>query len=296
MTAGVLFLIFYGTVNTWLLLSALLLLCAAAGRHLGRHSHKGFVAIDYYSQTSPLNACSPALKCAGALLTIIICLAAGNIAACFFVLASMALLTCGLGRIPVSVYVRLLLLPVGFVVLSALAIMLEVGSAPAVGARLSFSWAKINIYIMPQGQQKALLVTVRALAAVSCLYLLNLTTPMYRIIDVLRRCKLPDVVIELMYLIYRYIFILMTCLEQMNYAAEARLGYGTKRKGLRTGSLIAAGLLRASFQRAGANYDAMLSRCYDGRLCFLTHETKAGWREYATWAGYLAIVLGVALL
>lgn len=294
MATGVLFLIFYGSVSSWLLLLLLLLLCAVAGICLKGRGHEGFAAIDYYAQNSPLNACSPELKCAGALLTIVICLAAGNIVACFFVLMSMAAITCGVGRIPVAVYMRFLLLPVGFIVLSALGIMLEAGATQAAGARLGFSWAGINVYITPQGQHKALLVTSKAVAAVSSLYLLNLTTPMHRIIGVLRRRRAPGVVIELMYLIYRYIFILMTCLEGMSHAAEARLGYATKRKGLRTASLIAAGLLRASFQRAGANYDAMLSRGYDGRLCFFERETKAGWREYAAWAGYLAVVLAVA--
>lgn len=278
-----------------MLLSALFLVGAGAGSYLKKQRHEGFAAIDYYAQTSPLNVCSPALKCAGVLLTIIICLISGDIAACFFVLISMAAITCGPGRIPVSVYIRLLLLPVGFIVLSALAIMTETGAVPGIGARLSFSLAGVHVYVTPQGQHKALLVTAKALAAVSCLYLLSLTTPIHRIIDVLRRCKMPGVVVELMYLIYRYIFVLITCLEHMNHAAEARLGYVTKRKGLRAASLIAAGLLRISFKRAGANYDAMLSRCYDGRLRFLERETMAGWMEYAVWAGYLATTLVIAI-
>lgn len=291
--AGVLFLLFYGSISTGALLIGLLCLGGGAAFYLKKRRRGGFANIDYYAQTSPLSAWSAGLKSLVALFTIILCLLGESPFLCGFVILSMGAVVCGPGRIPLAYYFELLLLPASFIALSSLAILLEVGSRLPEISRLGLSLPGFYIYVTPQGQQAALLVTVKALAALSCLYMLSLTTPVPNIIGALRRSGLPSVVIDLMYLIYRYIFILTSCLAQMSNAAEARLGYATKGKALRTAALIAAGLLRVSFQRAGASYDAMLARCYDGRLSFLEPETKATRVEYAAWAGYMIIAVGI---
>ena len=291
--AGALFLLFYGSVSAGPLLIGLSGLGVGAVFYLKKHKRGGFAAIDYYAQTSPLSAWSAGLKGIVALFTVSLCLLGDSPLLCGFVILSMAAITCGPGRISPAYYLTLLLLPVGFIALSASALLLEVGSRLPGIYHFSLSLPGFYIYVTPQGQRTALLVTLKALASLSCLYMLSLTTPLQNIIGALRRCGLPDVVIELMYLIYRYIFILTSCLAQMSNAAEARLGYATKYKGLRTALFIAAGLLRLSFQRAGASYDAMLSRCYDGHLCFLESEIKPVKMEYAAWAGYMLLAVGI---
>ena len=74
-------------------------------------------------------------------------------------------------------------------------------------------------------QVRTMLVMARALGAVSALYLLSLSTPMPEIIGVLRKMRCPDVVTELMYLIYRYIFLLFHMHDAMKNSAMSRLGY-----------------------------------------------------------------------
>lgn len=295
--AGAVFLLLYGSINVWVLAASLAAAVAVAAGGLKSHKHGGLADIDYYAHTSPLAAWSAGLKGGGALLVMVTCLAAHSLLVCGFVLASMLALAVLAGRIPLVYYVSLLLMPAGFIVAGVLGIAVDLAPAPLPGARFSLPvWGAVYLCLTPQGQATALLVAAKALAAVSCLYMLSLTTPLPGLIAVLRRCKCPAVVIELMYLIYRYIFILARCLEQMTQAGRARLGYASRRAAWRTTRLIAASLLRSAFTRIGANYDAMLARGYNGELRFMTTESKASGREYLFWALYLGAVAALAFV
>ncbi len=296
LVAGIICLLLYGSVSFWLLLPGLVLVLSCAAVCLKGHRHGSLADIDYYAQVSPLNAWSAGLKAASLLLIMLLCLTANSLAVCGFVLLSLAVLNIMGGRVPVAYYLSLLLLPASFIALSSLAIMLEISQAPAPFARFGVRIFGLHVYATPAGQSAALMVSAKAVAAVSCLYTLSLTTPAQNIISTLRRCKCPAVVIDLMYLIYRYIFILAKCLEDMTHAGRARLGYVSKRAALRTARLVGANLLRVSFKRAGANYDAMLARGYDGELRFLVRETRARKREYVFWFVYLSVVVGLGWL
>ena len=97
---------------------------------------------------------------------------------------------------------------------------------------------------------------------------------MPQLIGVLRRCRLPELMIELMYLIYRYLFVLLGLQQQMTQAATVRLGYVNLRRSLSTAGRVSGGVLAASFRRSGACLDAMESRGYNGKLTFLSHTPK----------------------
>lgn len=94
------------------------------------------------------------------------------------------------------------------------------------------------------------LVLARAVGAVSCLYFLSLTTPVPEVLSVLRRLRMPGVLLDLAILIYRYIFILQTACRGMRDAAASRLGYDGLARSLRTTGMVYGRVLAKSF-RAG---------------------------------------------
>ena len=118
----------------------------------------------------------------------------------------------------------------------------------------------------------AALLACRAYGAVCCLYFLSLTIPMQEIIMMLGAMHLPPLIIELMYLIYRYIFLLLDIQHRMTIAASSRLGYASLRSSWFSFTHISGNLLAASFSRSNNCLDAMDARCYNGRLRFLTHS------------------------
>ena len=53
---------------------------------------------------------------------------------------------------------------------------------------------------------EAVFVTVKVLTGTACLYMISLTTPVYEVVGTLRRWHLPEVMLELMILMYRFLF------------------------------------------------------------------------------------------
>ena len=88
----------------------------------------------------------------------------------------------------------------------------------------------------------------------------------------LSQLKVPEVMISLMYLMYRYIFVLLETYQGMKVAAESRMGYAHYWKSIRTTGLVYRNLLVKSYEHAMHNFDAMESRCFDGQVKFLSKE------------------------
>lgn len=269
LSAMVLGLLLYGKIN----LNLLWLLCAACFlgfclyRQKTGHGHSAFLGVDYYAAHSPLNACSPLLKTMVALAGIVTCLLSNSVLLYLFVFSAMLACAVFWGRVPLAYYLSLLLLPTTFICLSSLAIAVQIVPHPST---YLLDWPVFDFYlaITPQSQSMALLLAARGLAAISCLYMLSLTTSLPGIMAVLRRLKLPSVAIDLLYLTYRYIFILLKLNEQLLLAATSRLGYRTFKTGFKSAFLCASNLLFLSWREADNNYTAMLARGYNHSIGF----------------------------
>ncbi len=93
---------------------------------------------------------------------------------------------------------------------------------------------------------RTLLVTCRALGAVSALFALGMTTPATELTSVLKQLHCPDLICSLMYLMYRYIFLMYQVHGNMKQAAEGRMGYVDLRTSLlqpRLGSMAICWLI-----------------------------------------------------
>ena len=248
-------------------------LCVLVGGVLllfGRHSHGGVLVIDVYARRSRYFEWSPALKTAGCVLLLILCVASPSPWVPLTLALVLALLTvCG-GGIHLHDYLALLSLPAAFLLLSALALLWDY--APVMDGVLAVHFWNGWLVVTAAAQARARLVIARALGAVSCLYFLSLSTTMPEILSALRQAHVPSVMTELAVLIYRYLFVLLSVCQSMKDAAASRLGYSGLARSIRTTGAVYGNLLAASFRRAGACFDAMESRCYNGELRFLERE------------------------
>ena len=253
------------------------------------HSHGGgMLAIDRYAQRSHLRTVSPFVKTIFALCMLILCIAA-DLTATGLLIAVLMLAACiGPGGAPARYVLSLMRVPVFFIVVSCLAVAFEIGRAPL--GDWDFSLFGIWLSVTPAGLHQAILLFFKAYGAVTCLYFLSLTTPMQDILEVLRAARLPHLVIELMYLIYRYIFLLLDVQHRMTLAAQSRLGYASWRNAWYTFTHISGNLLAASFRRSSTCFDAMEARCYDGALRFLTHHAPVRLRHVLACVGCFAAV------
>ena len=183
-------------------------------------------------------------------------------------------------------YLALLSLPAAFLLLSGLALLWDY--VPVMDGVAAIPLWNGWLVVTAAAQVRARLVMARALGAMSCLYFLSLSTTMPEILSVLRRAHVPSVMTELAVLIYRYLFVLLSAYETMQDAAASRLGYSTFARSIRTTGAVYGNLLAASFRRAGACFDAMESRCYDGEIRFLEREKPVTLPAALLFGGLLA--------
>ena len=235
------------------------------------HDHDNWTAIDFFAQQSRLHSVPAGLKALLALLCIVLVLAARSVPVSLFVLLLAFGLTVFAGKTPVGTLLQLFAAPAAFVLLSGIALLFDF--THTAGGPVSIPCFGGYLAVTAETQASALRIMLGAAASVSCLYALCLSTPMHALIAALGRIHLPEILIELMYLIYRYIFVLSGTLTQMKIAAASRLGFSGYHSSMRATGRIMTSLLVSSFQKASASFDAMQSRCYAGRLRFLEERS-----------------------
>lgn len=228
------------------------------------------ICIEEYAYASGMRQVNAGLKTGFCLTVLLLDLILDSPAVSLFIVITMSAVTVGAGGIKIRDYLRMMRIPAVFIICSGIALLLTTESAGRTAE-----------------------VTLRALGAVSAFYFLILSTTVSEILMMLRRCHMPKLLAELMYLIYRYIFVLTDVWREMNTAARARLGYVDCRTSLRTFGAVAGNLLVLSMQRANACYDAMESRGYDGELRFLEDEKRGRFRDGVLVLAYIGSLLAV---
>ena len=82
----------------------------------------------------------------------------------------------------------------------------------------------------------------------------------------LRRWHVPVLFVELMTLVYRFIFVLLETTQAMRTAQEARLGYSSVGRWLRSVGMLASNLYLRANTRATNLFTALSARGYTGDL------------------------------
>ncbi|MEW5920889.1 MAG: cobalt ECF transporter T component CbiQ [Bacillota bacterium] len=222
--------------------------------------------LDWYAHNSRLKTVHPAEKVLFAFLCLVLALyfSRGTISLAIIVLQGAIILF--YLRIPPRYYVRLLLMPLAFLLPGCLAVALEIPAATQAAVMLTLSLGPLTLGISSGGISLAVNLLLRSLAALSSLYFLALTTPFTQLGWLLRKAMLPPSAVELAALTYRFIFILADTAQSIHTAQVTRLGYSCWRNTFKSLGSLAAGLLAKSFYRSQLMYMGLISRCYDGEF------------------------------
>lgn len=228
--------------------------------------------IDYYAYQSKLKSINGGIKILFAVVTLCLVVGMSRLPVSLFVTVTMGILTVAAGRTPWKAYLQFMMIPLGFMVFGGIVIAVQLTGAPV--GRWNVSLKFFYLCITEKSLQTALQVFFKAMAGMSTLYMMALSTPVSEILLVLEKLHLPGLLVELMHLIYRYIFILLETAKQMQTAAKARLGDCNFFRSCISFAGIAGNLFIISLKKAGIYYDALLARGYDGRLEFLQEERQ----------------------
>ncbi len=248
--------------------------------------------IDRYAFGNALRQIDPAQKGGLALLAIILCLALDRPAVGILALIWMLALTTWWAGVPIRVFSRVLLMEGLFLGLSVVGIALSIGGETP--ATTVFAWriGALWLSVAPESLTLATHVLTRSLGCVAALNFLILTTPLIDLIDLMRRIRLPEGLIDVMALTYRAIFVLLDSLERMATAQNARLGYATARTAMRSAALLASQLFLDAYRRSQRAQIALESRGFDGALRVLPLTYR---RSPRVWQASVALTASLML-
>lgn len=219
--------------------------------------------LDDYALMSPLRERNNWLKLSIVLFGLLVGVSSTSPITPLFIAICMSFTTVAFGRAPLKLYLKLLLAPLGFALTGVIIIAFFSGSGQEL---LSFELAGYPLSVRADGLELALLVLSRSISGMCCLYFLALTTPMIELFAVLKATRLPESLIELSMLIYRYIFVFLDMALCIRYAQTVRLGYSNFRRSIHSLGMLASTLFIRSWEQGEKLFLAMNSRCYDGKM------------------------------
>ena len=223
-------------------------------------------AIDHHAWSNRWRNWHPAEKLIPAGCLLILTLVLPPLSSGPLVLAAMAWATVFGAGVPVRALLHVLAAPAAFLLLSAPFLAISISFTDG----FHWQWSA-------QGWRLALDTTMRALAAVSCLAFLTLTTPLTDLITLSRRVGIPAGLVELILLIYRLIFVFAERAMTGQQAQAARLGYIRLDRSLRSLGWLAGTLFQRALHQARRMEIGLAARAYRGELRVLGSEPALSW-------------------
>ena len=228
--------------------------------------------IDSLAYTNRLRGLPPSHKLSFAIALLILSLVSGAIVQLSIALWLAVWIVIYAG-IPGKLYLRLLSLPLMFLLTSlpALAVGgIQFNQIQEIQWDIWQGWGMSTgtfyLYVSRTGIYQVSLLFARAFASTSCMYFILLTVPFTEILQILRQLRCPELVTELLLLMYRFIFSLLAIADELWIAQNSRCGYRTWKRGMHSLSILIGQLL----QRTLVNYRqvslSLASRGFNGEL------------------------------
>ena len=230
------------------------------------HKHGEGSSIDFYAYCSKIRHWNPAYKVSLAWLTLVLCIVLNNCYVSIAVIIAMAYLTIIKGGLSIHAYLSILMIPITFILLGTFTIGIDFSTHPIGQYNLFLGFC--YVFTSPAKLKIMFFLILKVFAAISAMEMMTLSTPSSEIISVIQRTHVPKLIVELMNIIYRYIFILLDVNIKMRNAADSRLGFCDFKTSCYTIGSVASNMLIVSLRKADAYYNAMEARCYDGDLIF----------------------------
>ena len=206
-------------------------------------------------------------------------------------------------RTPWRAYLRVLMAPIGFLALSCVTMLVTVSpgvsaaSATASGTASGSAFpigSAIAWRLAPELLPQVLMTITRAAALCTAMLLLVLSTPLGDLLGLMRRLRVPPLLLDLMVLAYRMQAVLGEASSDGLTAQRSRLGYGGRRQALRSMALLISCLAVQVWARASALQAAADARNATGELRFLTPQwAKAPRHRRVALGSGLLMIAGV---
>lgn len=220
--------------------------------------------IDKYAYTNRLSKTNPNFKFGLVIVSLFLIIGLENNYINLSIFGLMVFLTTFIAKIPIDKYLKILSIPLGFLMISILTILVSVSREDVF--LYSFNLFDRYIGITDISIFNSINIITRVMGSLAASIFLALTTPLTDIIRVFKKIHIPKVIIELLVLIYRFIFIFLEEAREIQISQEIRFGYSDFKTSLNSISL----LIRSLFLRVMLKYEEMVialdTKLYDGEF------------------------------
>ena len=208
--------------------------------------------IDDYAYKNKLFKVNPNLKFSIGMLFLIISLISPYNILSVLIILGMSFTIVGIAKIEVKDYIHFIKIPFTFLVISIIMILINFSGDKSI----LLHYIKVgNLYIgvSQTSTDTSVHLFFRALSCLTCIYFIMLTTPFNQLIFIFKKLHLPDVVLEISMLMYRFIFIFMEEVADIRTSQELRFGYINLKNAYHSFGL----LVNMLFKRMMIRYDEM---------------------------------------
>lgn len=232
--------------------------------------------IAYYNKLASVH---PLEKMLFAISSLLVCVFLNSIPVSIFILSLNTIILVFKARINLIFFLKLMSIPLYFLTLSVMSIAITAITHNS-DIIFCFSFCSLNIGVTENSLFYAVNIFFKSIGSVSCLYFLVLTTPFNDITHVLRKIGLPEFILDLVCMIYRFIFILLDTAESMLNSQNSRLGYINLTNGFKSLGSLLSNLFVNSLNRANTLFIALESRNYNGTMILLENDYKFCFKNY----------------
>lgn len=220
--------------------------------------------IDKYAYNNKLADFNPFVKVIAVVICLILSTAISNNYLNLIIFVSMVFLTTVVAGIPLKNYIKILLIPLSFLLISTLTVLLSISDKDLYIYSIKIGSKYIGI--SPESISMSLNISIRVFASLSLTFFLSLTTSLNKLIIVFNKMKFPPIIIELLVLIYRFIFIFLEESINIHRAQEVRFGYSNFKNSLNSTSLLIKSLFIRVLLRYKDMVNSLDSKLYNGEF------------------------------
>ncbi|MBP1618695.1 MAG: cobalt transporter component CbiQ [Bacteroidetes bacterium] len=232
-----------------------------------------------------LRAVRPETKAAFMLLSLVLSLASGQIVTQGLIICMHLLLILWANGFRRQHFFKLLLGQSLFVAVGLLPALFSLNTP-----QQDVLWQMGGIHVSQSSVQLLITTWFRCFTGIFILNVFAFSTPVYQTVELLRRCKVPETVVDLLILIYNNIRLLFSLSEQMLLAQKSRLAY-TGNRNYRQAAQLLTGIFLVSLLKSQYLQQNVEARCYDG--CFRLLEPQ---ETAPRFANVMYVLAGLALI
>lgn len=221
--------------------------------------------IDKCAYTNSLRKFNPMYKLMISFIALIVSIITNNINLHLIIMIIISIMIIFWAKVDIKLYIKCLKIPIYFLFIGTILNLISI-SFENTGFLLNIKIFGIYIGTTEFSIDNSIHILLRALSCIISIYFLILTTPFNQLIIILKKMYIPDVLIELMILTYRFIFLFLEEIKDIYKSQQLKFGYNNLKNSYNSTSL----LIKVLFFRMMKKYEEMSVtldiKLYDGKF------------------------------